>query len=185
MVTWEQFWLLAHIAVGVMFLHAIAGGITTLVNSGTMRLKETRLKQAVRAWSTVVMAAFVWLAVVSGTWLVYPGYRAVPPDGSTDLVAYPKAALLADANLSVWHDFGMEWKEHVAWIAPFLATAVAFIVIRYAPLVTRDARLRRVLAHVPDRRARRGRRRGARIGDQQGRAQPVPCPMSDRTGASR
>jgi hypothetical protein len=27
----------------------------------------------------------------------------------------------------------MEWKEHVAWAAPFLATAVAFIVVYYGP----------------------------------------------------
>ena len=30
-----------------------------------------------------------------------------------------------------WHNFGMEWKEHIAWAAPFLATAVAFIVAYY------------------------------------------------------
>lgn len=148
MMTWEQFWLLAHIAVGVLFLHAFAGGIATLVNSSTIRLKETRLKQVLRAWSTVIMAVFVWLAVVSGTWLVYPGYRAAPPEGATDLAEYPKAALLASGDLGFWHDFAMEWKEHVAWLAPFLSTAVAFVVIRYAPLVTRDARLRRALSQL-------------------------------------
>jgi glucan phosphoethanolaminetransferase (alkaline phosphatase superfamily) len=30
-----------------------------------------------------------------------------------------------------WHNFGMELKEHIAWAAPFLATAVAFIVAYY------------------------------------------------------
>ncbi len=146
--TAAEFWLLAHIAVGVLFLHAFAGGITTLVDSGAARLREPRLRQRVRTWSTLVMAAFVWLAVVSGTWLVYPGYRAAPPDGAVTLDRYPKAALLADEKLSLWHDFGMEWKEHVAWLAPFLATAVAFVVVRYAPLVARDARLRRTLAQL-------------------------------------
>lgn len=129
-------------------MHAFAGGIATLVSSGTLRLKETRLKQAVRAWSTMIMAAFVWLAVISGTWLVYPGYRAPPPEGATDVVDYPKASLLASGDLGFWHAFGMEWKEHVAWIAPFLATAVAFVVIRYAPLVVRDGGLRRVLSQL-------------------------------------
>ena len=143
-----EFWLLAHIGVGVMFLHAFAGGIATLVDSGMLRFRETRLKRSLRAWSTLVMATFVWLAVVSGTWLVYPGYRAEPPDGVSDLDPFPKAALLADAKLDFWHDLGMEWKEHVAWIAPFLATAVAFVVIRYAPQVAADSRLRRVLAQL-------------------------------------
>ena len=33
----------------------------------------------------------------------------------------------------------MEWKEHVAWLAPFLATAVAFAVLYYGvQLVRRD-----------------------------------------------
>ncbi len=37
---------------------------------------------------------------------------------------------------------GMEWKEHIAWIAPILATAVAFIVWRY------EGKLRNVLIAV-------------------------------------
>jgi hypothetical protein len=147
-VTSGELWLLVHIGVGVTFLHAFAGGIATLVDSGMLRFRETRLKRSLRAWSTLVMAAFVWLAVVSGTWLVYPGYRAVPPAGAGDLAAYPKAALLADPKLGFWHDLAMEWKEHVAWIAPFLATAVAFVVIRHAPQVATDGRLRRVLAQL-------------------------------------
>jgi hypothetical protein len=27
----------------------------------------------------------------------------------------------------------MEWKEHVAWLAPILATTVAYVVVRYGP----------------------------------------------------
>jgi hypothetical protein len=36
----------------------------------------------------------------------------------------------------------MEWKEHVAWAAPILATAVAFIAIYYGPRLVGDRRLR-------------------------------------------
>ena len=36
-----------------------------------------------------------------------------------------------DPNLAAWHDFGMEWKEHVSWLSPILATAVAYVVLRY------------------------------------------------------
>ena len=25
----------------------------------------------------------------------------------------------------------MEWKEHIAWMAPFLATSVAFVILYY------------------------------------------------------
>ncbi len=27
----------------------------------------------------------------------------------------------------------MDWKEHVGWLSPILATAVAFVVVRYGP----------------------------------------------------
>jgi glucan phosphoethanolaminetransferase (alkaline phosphatase superfamily) len=36
----------------------------------------------------------------------------------------------------------MEWKEHVAWMAPILATAVAFIVTYYGPRLIPRTRLR-------------------------------------------
>src|SRR5215216_5041937 len=43
----------------------------------------------------------------------------------------PKSMLLADPDTTDWHEFAMEWKEHIAWIAPMLATAAAFIVVYY------------------------------------------------------
>ena len=36
----------------------------------------------------------------------------------------------------------MEWKEHVAWEAPILATVVAFIVIWYGRRLAHDDRVR-------------------------------------------
>lgn len=36
----------------------------------------------------------------------------------------------------------MEWKEHVAWIAPFLATAVAFTILYYGAQLVRRGELR-------------------------------------------
>jgi hypothetical protein len=37
----------------------------------------------------------------------------------------------------------MEWKEHVAWISPILATVVAFIVVYYGTNLIRHERVRR------------------------------------------
>jgi hypothetical protein len=37
----------------------------------------------------------------------------------------------------------MEWKEHIAWISPILATVAAFLVLYYGPVLARNARLRR------------------------------------------
>jgi hypothetical protein len=61
------------------------------------------------------------------------------------LGTFPRSFLLADPTLSGWHTFGMEWKEHVAWIAPILATAVFFIAWKYGPQLAEDSRLRKMV----------------------------------------
>jgi hypothetical protein len=72
-------------------------------------------------------AVLIWVAVVAGTYLVFPLYRAPPPEGVTDLSLYPRALIHANPG-TVWlHSFGMEIKEHVPWMAAMLATAVAFV----------------------------------------------------------
>ena len=38
----------------------------------------------------------------------------------------------------------MEWKEHVAWIAPMLATAAAFMVVYYKAELIRNGLARRI-----------------------------------------
>ena len=77
------------------------------------------------------MAIAAWLTCITGTWIVYPWYRAKPPEGTTDLADFPRYFLLDNPNLAAWHTFAMEWKEHVAWFAPLIATAVAYVVWRY------------------------------------------------------
>ena len=79
------------------------------------------------------MAAISWAAVMTGTYIVYPWYRETPPEGTTDLSDYPRSLLLSDPGTDLWHKFGMEWKEHIAFVAPILATAAAFIVAYYGP----------------------------------------------------
>ena len=91
-------------------------------------------------------AAILWLAVISGTYVVFPLYRATPPEGLTVLQAYPRALLLSDPSTRWLHSFAMEIKEHVPWIAAFLTTAVAFIATRYRATLLADGRLRRLTA---------------------------------------
>jgi len=67
--------------------------------------------------------------VLSGAYIVYPWYRAIVPAGA-DLALYPKFFLTAHPTTAGWHNLGMEWKEHVAWIAPMAATMVAFVLLR-------------------------------------------------------
>lgn len=90
------------------------------------------------------MALVAWLTVLSGTYLILPRYLAGPPKGAR-LSDYPKAYLLAHPHLAPLNDVGMEWKMHIAWIAPVLATAVAYVVLRYGARLVNDAQMRRAL----------------------------------------
>ena len=81
----------------------------------------------------------LWLAVLAGTYGVFPLYRVTPPQGAADLTAYPRALLLASANTAWLHSFAMEIKEHVPWIAAMLATAGTFVVWLDPVRAVRDA----------------------------------------------
>jgi len=139
--TLREFWTVIHgMGLGALFLLAFAGGLaglwslrSELVTAGGVRERLPRLE--VGTW---VMAVVAWLTVVSGTYLVYPWYRAKVPTS-------PRSILLADPSRAEWHNFGMEWKEHVAWLAPILATAVAYVVIYYGPRLAHEPRIRKAL----------------------------------------
>jgi hypothetical protein len=134
--TSRAFWLIVHLAVGAIFIHGFVEAVL-----GLRGAKSYRPMAAFGGWMVAVIA---WVTVITGTWIVYPWYRAKPQAGA-DLANYPQAYLLSQPNLASWHEFGMEWKEHVGWITPILATAVAFVIFRYGPQLAREARLRRAL----------------------------------------
>ena len=79
----------------------------------------------------VVMVALAWLAVLSGSYIVYPWYRAVPPAGTVNLAGFPQRLLMASPATIRWHSLGMEWKEHIAWFVPISITMVAAVFFRY------------------------------------------------------
>ena len=91
---------------------------------------------------TIFSAAMLWLTVLVGTYVIFPPYRATPPDGVTDLSQFPRALVLASPGTEWLHAFAMESKEHMPWIASMLATAVAFVSARYRSRVLHDASLR-------------------------------------------
>ena len=94
---------------------------------------------------TVATAVMLWLTVIIGTYIVFPPYRATPPAGTLDLAAFPRALVLADPGTAWLHGFGMEIKEHMPWIASMLATAAAFVAVRYRHTVLTDPPLRRMV----------------------------------------
>lgn len=87
-------------------------------------------------------AAALWLSVLIGTYVIFPLYRATPPEGVVDLAAYPRAMILADPANAWLHGFAMEIKEHVPWIAAMLMTAVAYVAWRYRARLLGDAQMR-------------------------------------------
>jgi hypothetical protein len=131
---------------GFLFLLAFAGGLASLyslrpglVIASGVKQRLFRLKA-----STWLMAIVAWLIVITGTYIIYPWYRAPAPDGA-DLSLYPRSFLRASETLSVLHTFGMEWKEHIAWFSPILATVVAYLVVRYGPELAKNSQLRRIV----------------------------------------
>lgn len=139
--TGREWWAIIHgMALGALFLLAFAGGLAEFFSLRSEELTEEGLIRRVRRLSigTWSMAAVAWLTVITGTWIVYPWYRAETPDS-------PKSLLLADPSTADWHEFAMEWKEHIAWIAPLLATAVAFAVTYYGVALIRHQGIRKTL----------------------------------------
>ena len=137
--TARELWTVLHgLVFGSVFLLAFAGGLAGLYSLRpdlvTVAGVQERLRRLLAG--TWILAVVAWITVVSGTYVVYPWYRAGTPDS-------PRSLLLADPTTKLWHTFGMEWKEHVGWFAPILATAVAFVVAYYGAQIAEDSRLRR------------------------------------------
>ena len=138
--TTREFWGLVHgIGLGGLFLVAFAGGLAGLYSLKPGLVTESGVADRMRRLivGTTTMAAVAWATVITGTWVVYPWYREDEPTS-------PRSALLASPDTDEWHKFGMEWKEHVAWIAPMLATAVAVIVLYYRQDLIRNQTARRI-----------------------------------------
>jgi len=138
--TTREFWGLVHgLGLGGLFLVAFAGGLAGLYSLRPELVTEAGVAERMRRLiaGTTTMAAVAWATVITGTWVVYPWYREDEPNS-------PRSALLASEDTKDWHEFGMEWKEHIAWIAPMLATAVAVMVIYYRHDLIRNQTARRL-----------------------------------------
>ncbi|HEX4311565.1 MAG TPA: hypothetical protein VHZ25_16155 [Acidobacteriaceae bacterium] len=129
---------------GGLFLMACFGALALLVRS-QMAPSASESSEAVHRWDRaylIVMVLLGWGAVLSGTWLVYPWYRAAVPAGVANLAGYPQRLLLSSPGTRGWHELGMEWKEHVAWFAPILMTMVAWVLIRYRKSIDEHRKVR-------------------------------------------
>lgn len=138
-------------------IHGVGLGGGALVTSFAMLFFLLALRTSVDAsgaqmeyearwftWLAVVTVILLWLAVILGTYVTFPPYRATPPEGVTDLSAYPRQLIRSDPSTAWLHSFAMEMKEHVPWIAAMVATPVAFVSVRYGSRLLADKSLRSV-----------------------------------------
>ena len=136
----REFWALIHgLILGGAFLLAFAGGLAGLYSLKPELVSEAGIVERTRRLiaGTVTMAAIAWVTVITGTWIVYPWYREDSPEAA-------KTVLLENPDTADWHEFGMEWKEHIAWMAPMFATGAAFIVLYYRTDLIRNQAARKV-----------------------------------------
>lgn len=130
---------------GALFMLAFSGALAEFYRMkapGGPTLPSERAQALLKIYLSA-MVVLAWAAVLSGAYIVYPWYRAVPPAGLADLAEYPKALLVSNPKTAGWHSLGMEWKEHVAWLAPIAITMVAYLSAIYGPALARHREMRR------------------------------------------
>ena len=129
---------------GVLFLLAFSGAIGVIYATAAAGERWAATSGHIKMFRfyLITMTGLAWLTVLSGTYLVYPWYRAKPPAGTTDLTGYPQRLLLSKPLTAGWHSFGMEWKEHVSWLTPIAMTMVAYVFITYGPQIARHKQMR-------------------------------------------
>jgi hypothetical protein len=129
---------------GALFMLAFSGALVELYRASMPvgQALPASQGQTLLGLYLIVMVVLAWLTVFSGAYIVYPWYRAVPPAGLTDLSDYPRRLLLASGKTSEWHNIGMEWKEHVSWLAPIAMTMVAYVTWKYRHAISRPRPMR-------------------------------------------
>ena len=144
--TGRSIWTMVHgIALGGGAMMALFGTLLLIYARGAAREPGAEAAGPTRLVGLLSAAAagLSWVTVLVGTYIVFPPYRATPPEGATDLTPYPRSLIQSDPS-TVWlHSFAMEIKEHVPWIAAMLATAVAFVATRHGDRLWRDVSTRR------------------------------------------
>src|ERR1039458_6392489 len=118
---------------GALYLMACSGALVELHRRYSSPLgPEIKVEDErfMRIYLTA-MAVLAWLTVLTGAYIIYPWYRAVPAPGTQSLAEFPQRLLMSNPSTSAWHSIGMEWKEHVAWLVPISITMAAAVFSQY------------------------------------------------------
>jgi hypothetical protein len=144
-ITERALWTIIHgMGFGALYLLACSGALFELsrLTASSPLAPATPRQQRFLNIYLVTMVLLAWAAVLTGTYVIYPWYRAKPSPSSADLSMFPQQLLMFDPNTIGWHSLGMEWKEHVAWFAPISITMVAFVFMRYGRDLANHKQLR-------------------------------------------
>jgi len=147
-ITTRSLWTLVHgMGFGALYLLACSGAIVLIYLRSATNAQAHSIPGGDRILGIylTVMAALAWLTVLTGTYIVYPWYRAAPSAGVANLAAFPRSLLLSNPATKQWHLIGMEWKEHVAWLVPIAITMAAFVAVKYARDLKHSPALRSAL----------------------------------------
>lgn len=89
-VTYRGLWTLVHgMGFGALFLLACSAAITELWR-GCFGQDSIEHVNKILRWHLLGMTVAAWLAVLSGAYIIYPWYRAVPPTGTHELTMFPQ-----------------------------------------------------------------------------------------------
>ena len=133
-ITTRSLWTLIHgMGFGALYLLGCSGALVELYRRYSTRSDPPATARDDRFLGVylIAMAAMAWLAVLTGSYVIYPWYRAAPPAGLHSLGAFPRSLLLSQVSTSGWHSLGMEWKEHIAWLAQISITMAAAVALQY------------------------------------------------------
>jgi hypothetical protein len=147
-ITVRGLWTLIHgMGFGALYLLACSGALVELYRFTTSSAPSEFTPDRGRflKFYLITMVVLAWAAVLSGAYVIYPWYRATPPPGTADLSMFPQRLLLSKATTAGWHTLGMEWKEHVAWMAPIAMTMVAYVLTAHHGVVREQRGVRRAV----------------------------------------
>lgn len=137
-------WTLIHgMGFGALYLLACSGAMVELWRrygqggAPVAARDETFLRVYLGA-----MTLLAWLTVFTGAYVIYPWYRAAAPPGTGPLAGFPQVLLQSSPATSAWHSIGMEWKEHVAWLAPISITMASAVFVKYGRSLQTQPQLR-------------------------------------------
>lgn len=144
-ITTRAFWTLIHgMGFGGLYLLACSGALVEIWRrySPTAQASVTARDETFLRMYLAGMALLAWGAVLTGAYIVYPWYRATPPPGTVNLTSYPQRLLMSSPSTIAWHSIGMEWKEHVAWLAPISITMAFAVFSKYGRAIRNHPQLR-------------------------------------------